>query len=128
MKIQDLLFESKVTPDLLNKFLRHCSKELELDSLPKINLVDNKEYSVEHKSFGGYQPGAKSIILSTKDRHPVDIFRTLAHELTHYKQDLLGELDGDHVGDTGSPQENQANAMAGIIMRNFGRKYPEVFE
>jgi len=128
MKIRDLLFESKISPDLLDKFLRHCSEELELDSLPKINLIDNNEYSVEHKSFGGYQPGEQSIILSTKDRHPVDIFRTLAHELTHYKQDTLGQLDGEGVGDTGSPQENQANAYAGIIMRNFGRKYPEVFE
>lgn len=128
MKIQDLLFESRVSPELLDKFLRHCSEELELESLPKINLIDNKEYSIEHKSFGGYQPDSKSIILSTKDRHTVDIFRTLAHELTHYKQDTLGQLDGEGVGDTGSPQENEANAAAGIIMRNFGRKYPEVFE
>ena len=127
MKIHDLLFEGKVTPDLLDKFLRHCSQELDLDSLPEINLVDNKEYSLKNKSFGGYMPGAKSIILSTDGRHPVDIFRTLAHELTHFKQDLLGDLEGDDVGETGSPQENEANAMAGIIMRNFGRKYPEVF-
>jgi Zn-dependent peptidase ImmA (M78 family) len=128
MKIRDLLFESRVSPELLDKFLRHCSEELDLESLPEINLIDNKDYSVEHKSFGGYQPGKKSIILSTKDRHPVDIFRTLAHELTHFKQDLMGDLEDDNVGETGSPQENQANAMAGIIMRNFGRKYPEVFE
>jgi Zn-dependent peptidase ImmA (M78 family) len=101
---------------------------LGLESLPEINLVDNKEYSVEHKSFGGYSPDQKSIILATKDRHPVDVFRTLAHELTHYKQDLNGELEDDDVGRTGSPQENEANAVAGIIMRNFGKKFPEVFE
>lgn len=128
MKIRDLLFESKITPDLLDKFLRHCSEELGLESLPKINLVDNKEYSIEHKSFGGYRPGEQSIILSTSDRHPVDVFRTLAHELTHYKQDLDGQLEDENVGATGSPQENEANARAGIIMRNFGQKFPEVFE
>lgn len=128
MKIRDVLFESRVSPDLLNKFLKHCTEELGIDSLPKINLIDNKEYSMEHKSFGGYQPDKQSIILATKDRHPVDIFRTLAHELTHYKQDLDGQLEDDNVGATGSPQENEANAMAGIIMRNFGQKFPEVFE
>lgn len=128
MKIRDVLFESRVSPELLNKFLKHCTEELGLDSLPKINLIDNKEYSMEHKSFGGYRPGEKSIVLSTKDRHPVDVFRTLAHELTHYKQDLEGQLEDDNVGATGSPQENEANAMAGIIMRNFGQKFPEVFE
>jgi len=128
MKIQELLIEGTIRPELLNNFLRHCSEELGLESLPEINLVDNKEYSVEHKSFGGYSPDQKSIILATKDRHPVDVFRTLAHELTHYRQDLNGELEDDDVGRTGSPQENEANAVAGIIMRNFGKKFPEVFE
>jgi Zn-dependent peptidase ImmA (M78 family) len=128
MKIQELLTEGTIKPELLNNFLRHCSEELGLESLPEINLVDNKEYSVEHKSFGGYSPDQKSIILATKDRHPVDVFRTLAHELTHYRQDLNGELEDDDVGRTGSPQENEANAVAGIIMRNFGKKFPEVFE
>ena len=128
MKIRDLIVESKISPELLNQFLRHCSEELGLTSLPKINLLDDKSYSVENKSFGGYSPDDKSIILSTADRHPVDVFRTLAHELTHYKQDLEGMLEDDSAGDTGSPQENQANAMAGIIMRNFGRANPNVFE
>jgi len=128
MKIQELLIESIIKPDLLNMFLKHCSEELGLESLPEINLVDDKQYSIEHKSFGGYQPGEQSIILATKNRHPVDIFRTLAHELTHYKQDLDGKLENDDVGKTGSPEENEANAMAGIIMRNFGQKFPEVFE
>lgn len=128
MNIKELLVENTISPDLLNKFLKHCSEELELDSLPKINLVSSKDYSIEHKSFGGYQLGAQSIILATGGRHPVDVFRTLAHELTHYKQDLNGQLEGNDVGNTGSPEENEANATAGIIMRNFGRKYPEVFE
>jgi Zn-dependent peptidase ImmA (M78 family) len=128
MKIRDLLFEGRIDPSLLNQFLKHCSEELGLESLPKINLIDNKEYSVTHKSFGGYSPDEKSIILATEGRHPVDVFRTLAHELTHYKQDLDGQLEGDDVGATGSPQENEANSVAGIIMRNFGQKFPEVFE
>lgn len=126
MKIRDFLVESKVSPELLNRFLRHCSDELELDALPKINLIDAKDFSVQNKSFGGYDPESKSITLSTSDRHPMDVFRTLAHELTHYKQDLLGMLD-ENSGDTGSPIENQANAMAGIIMRNFGRANPDIF-
>ena len=46
MKIAHLLFEGTVTPDLLDKFLRHCSTELGLESLPKINLIDDKKYSI----------------------------------------------------------------------------------
>ena len=128
MQIKELLTESTITSALLNKFLKHCSEELGLESLPKINLVDDKSYSVEHKSFGGYSPDDKSIILATSGRHPIDVFRTLAHELTHYKQDVDGRLDDPNAGDTGSDIENEANATAGIIMRNFGRANPELFE
>ena len=28
-------------------------------------------------------------------------------------------------GKTGSPEENQAHEIAGVIMRNFNKKYPE---
>lgn len=126
MKIKELIFESRIRPELLNQFLRHCSDELDLESLPKINLIDSKEYSVANKSFGGYDPQSKSITLNTNGRHPMDVFRTLAHELTHFKQDTLDMLD-DTSGETGSPIENEANAMAGIIMRNFGQTNPDVF-
>lgn len=127
MKIKELIFEGAIKPELLNKFLDHCSQELELDSLPKINLIDDKRFASTNKSFGGYDPESKSITLSSSNRHPMDVFRTLAHELTHYKQDTLNMLDNDS-GETGSPIENEANAMAGVIMRNFGRANPSVFE
>jgi Zn-dependent peptidase ImmA (M78 family) len=54
-----------------------------------------------------------------------DILRTLAHELVHHMQNLNGdELNGEDGSDT----ENEANAMAGVIMREFGRENPEIFE
>ena len=62
--------------------------------------------------------------MAIKGRHLVDISRTLAHELVHWKQRIEGqELDGSD----GSETENQANAIAGIIMRRFGQRYPEYF-
>ena len=54
----------------------------------------------------------------------MDVLRTLAHELVHWKQCQMGEeLDGAD----GSDAENQANAVAGIIMRRFGKSYPHLF-
>jgi hypothetical protein len=44
----------------------------------------------------------------------------------HFKQNLDNRLD-PHSGDTGSNIENEANAVAGVIMRNFNKKYPEHF-
>jgi hypothetical protein len=51
--------------------------------------------------------------------------RTLAHELIHYKQDSQGRIKPDS-GETGSPEENEANAGAGIIMRDFDQANPEL--
>ena len=59
-------------------------------------------------------------------RHPIDVLRTLAHELTHYKQDCDGKLEPG-AGETGTEQENEANATAGIVMRDFANNQPEYF-
>lgn len=128
MRIDELLLENseKTFNELLDKFIPYVVKELELSSLPSIKLVKN-DIKGEQPTFGRYTNKAKTIELSVRDRHPIDIMRTLAHELVHYKQDLDNRL-GPHSGDTGSDIENEANAQAGIIMRNFNKKHPEFFD
>jgi Zn-dependent peptidase ImmA (M78 family) len=130
MKIKDLLFEShaKSNINVLDDFLPFCAKRLQLTQLPKIEIVDDNGYSKEYKSFGGYSPDKKSIVLAIQDRHIADVLRTLAHELTHYKQDMEGNLEDPSAGETGSDQENEANSQAGIIMRDFGRANPKIYE
>jgi hypothetical protein len=56
-----------------------------------------------------------------------DILRTLAHELVHRKQDEDGRLDITS-GETGSEIENEANAQAGILLRNFGKTNKHIYE
>ena len=50
----------------------------------------------------------------------MDIFRTVAHELVHHSQNENSKLPPD-AGTTGSDYENQANAMAGVLMRNYAQ-------
>ena len=109
---------------ILNKFIEFTKDKLELDSLPEINFTQGFERSVKHHSFGGY--GNNQINISVSNRHINDVCRTLAHELVHYRQDLRNELD-DNAGDTGSPQENEANAMAAVVMREWGQLHPKLF-
>ena len=109
-------------------FIRFAAEDLQINSLPKFDFVFDSSESVERKSFGGYQPGNEHITITVKNRHIMDVCRTLAHELVHYKQDLDNELEDDDAGSTGSPQENDANARAAVIMRNWGKKYPNLFE
>jgi hypothetical protein len=106
---------------MITHLLQLCKHELNLDNLPPINLVDEDAVG-GGKSFGVFDGDTIQVV--TKGRHPMDVMRTLAHELVHWKQRIEGmELDGSD----GSETENQANAMAGVIMRKFGEKYPQYF-
>jgi hypothetical protein len=103
---------------VVKKYVPWIAQQLGLKSLPKIICLSQPEGA----SFGGYEPDSGTIKLVTGGRHLVDILRTLAHELVHYHQHQTGqELDGD----TGSDTENEANARAGIIMRDFAQKHPD---
>ena len=131
MKVKEILKESldkKDTFAILHDFIRFAAKDLELKSLPKFDFRFDNARSLQHHSFGGYQPGAEHITITVKNRHIMDVCRTLAHELVHYSQDLKKELEDDDAGTTGSPQENEANARAAVIMRNWGKRNPNYFD
>lgn len=116
MKLQEVLLEHMVT-----HLLDLCSAELQLSDLPEIMLV-NEPTVGGNSSFGVFDNDTISVV--AKGRHPVDVMRTLAHELVHWKQRTMGH---EMNGEDGSSTENQANAIAGVIMRKFGKMYPEYF-
>lgn len=131
MKARELLTEGmqrKDTYKVLLSFIEFAAKHLELDSLPKFDFSFNGKEGSERKSFGGYAPGHEHITIVVANRHIMDVCRTLAHELVHYSQDLKNELEDDDAGATGSPQENEANAEAAVIMRNWGKANPDLFD
>ena len=111
---------------MLDTFVQFASKKLGIQSLPQISLQKGEMQT----SFGGYSPQNKSIVVVTKNRHPMDVYRTVAHELVHHKQNEDGNLGKDIAaeGSTGSPIENEANAEAGKIMRWFAKKNPDAFK
>ena len=119
MKIREAIQEP-----MMSHLLHLCQQELQLDQLPPINLIDDKPAikSGNKNSFGEFD--GTTIHVVTTNRHPMDIFRTLSHELVHWKQLISGmEMNGED----GSDIENQANSVAGIILRKFGEQYPEYF-
>ena len=109
-----------ITNKFVKKFLPWVAKELKIKQLPDIKLLDQPM----NNSFGTYDSAENCLYLVTAGRHPVDVLRTLAHELTHHKQNMAGVLD-PHSGETGTEEENEANANAGIVMRNFNNQHPE---
>ena len=58
-----------------------------------------------------------------KGRMNRDVLRTLAHEWTHeYQRINLGREQGPDIG---GKNEDEANAMAGRIMKMFEKEHPE---
>ena len=109
------------------RFVRFAADYLELDHLPRITFTTRSQ--VGHgtmPSFGQFDPSNNAILVSVHSRHVMDIFRTLAHELVHYRQNLDNVLHAKS-GMTGSKHENEANSKAGIIMRLFAKAYPNFF-
>lgn len=130
MRIQDLLVEHKDNMAdfmaAMEDFLPMAMEEIGLDSLPKIKLV-RRVPDPEQPTFGKYVNDKHVLYVGVENRHIVDVLRTLAHELVHYKQDTENRLNS-HSGDTGSDIENEANAKAGVIMRKFNKAHRHYFE
>ena len=106
--------------DIIKDFIGFCKKELEIQSLPRISFIKNRDFVETFRSFGEYNPNEMSIRVYIPGRNLADICRSLAHELVHHRQQELG-LIYDTAGETGTEIENDANSIAGIIMREYGK-------
>jgi hypothetical protein len=112
--------------ELAIDFIKFCRSELKIEKLPKIIFKRDPNWSSENKTFGHYNNSENQLVVGLRNRHPMDIMRTLAHELVHHRQYEMGEVPMD-AGKDGSKWENQANSVAGVIMRRYGKKHPEIF-
>ncbi len=114
--------------DVVRQFIKYAVKSLDLQNLPSnLTLSYNTSKARHLHTFGYFDPTTNAIWLYVKDRNVADILRTLAHELVHRKQEEEGRID-NNSGQTGSSIENEANAMAGILLRNFGKHHEEIYE
>ena len=114
--------------NLVQEFIQHTAMELGIDPMPEIHLHTNPEWSTNNHSFGRYDPDSHTLNVSMPNRHILDVLRTVAHELVHCSQNQQQGGLPDDAGETGSRWENDANARAGIIMRDWANTHPEHFE
>lgn len=105
----------QVSTTHLNLFIKFAAKELGLKTLPKIKFVGSSE---DKRDAFGHSIG-NNIVVRITERHPIDVMRTIAHELIHYRQNVQKKNMGS---------EDQANMLAGRIMRKFDIKYPHIFK
>jgi hypothetical protein len=112
----------------IGEFVKYAIKNLEIQKPPR-NLTFSYDNAAakEKRSFGYFDPNANKIWVYCKNRNMADILRTLAHELVHRKQDEDGRISYES-GKTGSDIENEANAKAGILLRDFGKQHEEIYQ
>jgi len=104
---------------LIKHFISFVKKELNLHTIPPIEFV-NYDLNSE-KTFGVFNKKNSHIKVRAKDRHPIDVMRTIAHELTHYKQKQTKKSGEQKL-------EDDANAIAGRIMKKYDVKHGNVFK
>lgn len=124
--IQGKLTESQTAT--LGEFIKYAIKNLGIQKPPSgLTLSYNTDAARERSSFGTFNPENDKIWLYVGNRNMADILRTLAHELVHRKQHEDGRLN-IMSGETGSEIENEANAQAGILLRNFGKLNKQIYQ
>ena len=114
--------------NIIDNFIEFVDKKIGLHgNYPKLDVIYREGEASKRKSFGGYYPELEKIDLIATKRNLADVLRTLAHELVHHKQNIDGRLE-DNSGDTGSEIENEANSLAGIILREYGKINPKIYK
>jgi hypothetical protein len=123
------LSETRTDEQVLQDFIEFCVQELKIEQMPTIKLRRDPQWSVVNKTFGRYTNEKHLLEVAWGNRHIMDVLRTVAHELTHkHQHERDGDRMGPDAGETGSSYENEANARAGILMRDYGRLHPELFD
>lgn len=108
-------------------FIKFCSNFLKINELPRIIFTNNHKWVLNLRAFGQYNPNERLLVVYIKNRNLADTLRTLAHELVHHRQQEENRLKVGS-GETGSDIENEANSIAGEIMRNYGKMNSLIYE
>jgi hypothetical protein len=92
--------------------------------MPEIEYAQQKE-GPDQVRTGYYNPDTDKLWIYTGHRNLIDIMRTIAHELSHHKQDTDGHSTNNvDLADL----ESQADMAAGMLVKIYVRKHPEIIQ
>jgi hypothetical protein len=107
---------------ILIKFVRFLQSKLPIEETLDIFITSEKEGKM---TTGGRHDDSTIFVLGGK-RLIRDILRTLAHEWVHeYQMTILKREKGPNIGGI---NEDEANAIAGKLIKLFEIEYPYVLE
>lgn len=115
----------------IDDFVDFVKKELKIDNDVEIKLQNDKD-GIKTTAVYKYEDGEDKKIGNSEirvfalGRALVDVLRSIAHELVHHKQNEDGDLEGKH-SNVGGPIEDEANSVAGEMIKKYGLKDPEIY-
>ena len=115
----------------IDDFVDFVKKELNIKNDVEVKLQNDKD-GIKTTAVYKYEDGNEKEIenseirVFTLGRALVDVLRSIAHELVHHMQNEKGDLEGK-VSNVGGPIEDQANSVAGEMIKKYGLKDPEIY-
>lgn len=103
-------------------FIKFVASELRITNPYKVVLSNDRG---KFKTTAYYNPQTGELAVYKKGRALIDIMRSAAHELVHHQQNQKKQLN-KNVKDIGGPIEDEANAVAGQLIKKFGYAYPKL--
>ncbi len=108
--------------ETIKVFLKFLQSEMKLEK--PITIVLSNQRKGEMTT--GVRKNDEIIILAS-NRLLIDILRTISHEWIHeFQFQKMGLSEKDVIKDIGGPEENMANAIAGIHIKKFAKKFPSL--
>ena len=128
-RVRNIIKEQSPTPkgdEMLDQFLTFCQNKLGYYTPVQVQLVDNRD---EIKTLASYNLQNNEVKVYSKNRALADILRSVAHELVHHKQLEDGRIDlNNPPQDIGGEIEDEANAVAGQLIKEFGYGDRNIYE
>ncbi len=121
--INDYKYEKSDRDNLIIKaFVNYCIKKLNIQN-DHFNIMLLGKSNDQNITTGGYDR-ADNVYARCEDRAVIDVLRTIAHELVHMMQMERGDFTLDsEVQDVGGVIEDEANAVAGQLIKSFKNDY-----
>ena len=112
--------------EMVDHFLSFCQDKLGYSTPAQVELVDDRD---QLKTLASYNLQDNSVKVYSKNRALADILRSIAHELVHHKQLEDGRIDlNNPPQDIGGEIEDEANAVAGQLVKEFGYGPRNIYE
>ena len=132
MRINEIICAEQITlsdtkkGEIIQDFIEFARHKLHITIEAPIELSYDVEDAQESHHTGSYNLGTEKVWIYVRDRNLVDILRSISHELTHVKQNQDNRLHSSLP--PGDKLEQEADAVAGYLIKIYGAKHHEIYQ